>query len=786
MSILNLYNFKSSRYNPYYLKLLPVASRERPPQATEFEDAQDIIINPINNYTKCNFNDYEVLCGLKVINIESNLITLSSSRILLNNFPIIIETEQTTIESVLTSYIVFIKIDIAEQDNKYIASYTFNTQEGYPLIQVINGNYKFLTSNRSKDYIKQQLFEIYGNFISWGLVFKNGCVSPGVAYINGNKTYFPYHTQITTELTFYRVIIRDKTIVVIDTKTKLDPINDLEIGTYKQSTWIPALQNKQIKNKDILLLEGNLNKLRDYLLETALLKPIDTTSNLITDTFNNTDNADINHPLFDCDIEQGNLILNKFSRITKDVFINNVDTNTKIINGVPNVVIQDYTSKEYISQQVSDSLVTVGLTKKGVLIVGPTRLDTSIYQRLSDRKIILTQTIVNAQAYGLTPNSSDFRLTIGDKLISTIITTNAKGEASFSFTLPSNSSLNDVITVQNNSSSATSSLYNSNYPIDTSYVGQTINIEEDNTTLVGGSIYIRKVNSATPLIKILLTKFNDKPQEVIAQTIINNNQITTSVDGKTSTDFTWDVPITLSKGRYSLLISSINSPTDIFISTTSTLANSYLFSLDANQTNITTQLNKDLKFKLNTAIYTTTSVTNTITVNDNIDRFEHIYYPGKFNINNIEYTNEAEINKTDSVDLILNINKYAYVYPVLISSNKTLSTYISKTIRTNFKYSNIYLELDAIILDSTAVSVYLSSNEGYTWEELTNPSRYLVDGNDQTYRYLYDKNLTETVSIINREGAITEATRNYLTIRIDLSTESNNKPIVKGYKSYVR
>ena len=284
----------------------------------------------------------------------------------------------------------------------------------------------------------------------------------------------------------------------------------------------------------------------------------------------------------------------------------------------------------------------------------------------------------------------------------------------------------------------------------------------------------------------MLTKFNDKPQEVIAQTIINNNQITTSVDGKTSTDFTWDVPITLSKGRYSLLISSINSPTDIFISTTSTLANSYLFSLDANQTNITTQLNKDLKFKLNTAIYTTTSVTNTITVNDNIDRFEHIYYPGKFNINNIEYTNEAEINKTDSVDLILNINKYAYVYPILISSNKTLSTYISKTIRTNFKYSNIYLELDAIILDSTAVSVYLSSNEGYTWEELTNPSRYLVDGNDQTYRYLYDKNLTETVSIINREGAITEATRNYLTIRIDLSTESNNKPIVKGYKSYVR
>ena len=60
MSILNLSNYKSNRYNPHYLKLLPVASRERPPQAKEFEDIQDIIINPINNYTKNNFNEYEM------------------------------------------------------------------------------------------------------------------------------------------------------------------------------------------------------------------------------------------------------------------------------------------------------------------------------------------------------------------------------------------------------------------------------------------------------------------------------------------------------------------------------------------------------------------------------------------------------------------------------------------------------------------------------------------------------------------------------------------------------
>jgi hypothetical protein len=59
--------------------------------------------------------------------------------------------------------------------------------------------------------------------------------------------------------------------------------NEIDLGTYIDNIWTPNLTNKQIKNKDIKVIEDNLNKLRDYLLETALLKPIDTTSNLITD-----------------------------------------------------------------------------------------------------------------------------------------------------------------------------------------------------------------------------------------------------------------------------------------------------------------------------------------------------------------------------------------------------------------------------------------------------------------------------------------------------------------------
>lgn len=786
MSLLNLYNYKSSRYNPYYLKLLPVASRERPPQAREFEDIQDIIISPINGYTKCSFNDYELLSGLQVVKLLNNSITLSSSRILLNDYPLIVETQQETITSNSSSFIVYIVIDVTKQDNRYQVSYKLNTKEGYPLIQVTDTNYKYLFKDKSRDYIRQQLFEIYGNFIGSGLVYRDKCVSPGTAYVSGNKINFSYHTPITTSLNKYRLIIRDKNIVVIDTTTKLDPINELELGVYKDNVWTPTLYNKQIKNKDILILEKNLNKLRDYLLETALLQPIDTTSNLITDTFNSTNNADTSNPLFDCDIEQGSLILNKFSRVTNDVFINNIDTNTKIINNNPNVIIQNYTSKKYLSQLNQDSFITIGLSKKGVLTLGPSKLDTSVYKRTSDVTTLLTQTLINAQVYGLTPNSSDFRLTIGDKLLSTIITTNDKGYSSFSFSIPKGSSINDVITIQNSTSSATSSLYNSTYAVDTSYVGQTINIEEDNTTLVGGTIYIRKVNTTASVLKIILTKFTDKPQEVIAQTVIDNNQIKTSFNGTTPTEFTWELPITLSKGTYSFIVSSINSPTDIFISNTSNINNSYLFTSDANQTGITTYLNKDIKFELSTAIYSKSSVPNTLTIKDNIDKFEYVYYPGKFKINNIEYTNEAPINKTNSVDIVLDVNKYTLVNPVLVSSNKTDSTYISKTIRTNSKYYNVYLEMDAIILDSTSVKVYISSNEGYSWEELVAPSKYLIDGNDQTYKYLYYKDLTETISIINREGKITEATRNYLTIKIDLATQSNNKPIVKGYKAYVR
>jgi hypothetical protein len=824
MSIPNLSNYKSNRYNSTYLKLLPVAIRERPPQAKEFEDIQDIVINPINNYTNSNFNTYEVLSGLKVISFTpSTSITLSSARILLNNYPIIIETDQVTITTTSSSYIIYLQVNITKQDNKYIYSYSFNTNSiGYPLLQINNSSINPLTKSLSNDYVRQAMYEIYGNFISRGLVYTNSCITPGVAYIKGERINFPYHTAINTNLTNYRVIIQNKAITTLPIQVQLDPNNMLDLGVYKDNKWHPNLYNKQIKNSDINYLEKGLDGIRDYLLETALLKPIDTTSNLITDSFNNKNNADTSSILFDCDLEQGALIINKFSRITRDVSINNgTTTNTKIVNNSPNIIIQNYTKTPLISQLTSDSFISTSISTRGVLKLGPIKLDTSIYKTTSDVTTLLTQTIINAEVYGLTANSSNFTLTIGSKLISTIITTDNVGFAKFSFSLPTGSSINDIITIQNSTSSATSSLQDTTYSIDNTYVGQTFNIDIDNTTIVEGSIYIRKVTTANPLIKVLITKYvNNQPQEVIGQSIINNNNIKTSDTGLVSTDFVFDFPITLSKGQYALVITSVNSSIDLFISNTSTLTNSNLFSYTNNQiqerratgliypppiegnTNlperratglifplpieITSFLNKDLKFVLYKPIYTTTKAPITITVKDNIDKFDTIYYPGKFRINNIEYTNFAPVNLTNEANITLDINKYSIVNPILISTNKTKSTYISKTIRTNFSYSNVYLELDAIILDATSVMVYISSNEGYTWEELTIPIKYLIDGNDNTYKYIYNKDLTPLTRIINSIGNTTQATRNYLTIRIDLATQSDNKPIVKGYKCYVR
>jgi hypothetical protein len=824
MSIPNLSNYKSNRYNSTYLKLLPVAIRERPPQAKEFEDIQDIVINPINNYTNSNFNTYEVLSGLKVISFTpSTSITLSSARILLNNYPIIIETDQVTITATSSSYIIYLQVNITKQDNKYIYSYSFNTNSiGYPLLQINNTSINLLTKSLSNDYVRQAMYEIYGNFISRGLVYTNSCITPGIAYIKGERVNFPYHTAINSNLTNYRVIIQNKAITTLPIQVQLDPNNMLDLGVYKNNKWHPNLYNKQIKNNDINYLEKGLDGIRDYLLETALLKPIDTTSNLITDSFNNKNNADTSSILFDCDLEQGALIINKFSRITRDVSINNgTTTNTKIVNNSPNIIIQNYTKTPLISQLTSDSFISTSISTRGVLKLGPIKLDTSIYKTTSDVTTLLTQTIINAEVYGLTANSSNFTLTIGSKLISTIITTDNVGFAKFSFSLPTGSSINDIITIQNSTSSATSSLQDTTYSVDNTYVGQTFNIDTDNTTIVEGSIYIRKVTTANPLIKVLITKYvNNQPQEVIGQSIINNNNIKTSDTGLVSTDFVFDFPITLSKGQYALVITSVNSSIDLFISNTSTLTNSNLFSYTNNQiqerratgliypppiegnTNlperratglifplpieITSFLNKDLKFVLYKPIYTTTKAPITITVKDNIDKFDTIYYPGKFRINNIEYTNFAPVNLTNEANITLDINKYSIVNPILISTNKTKSTYISKTIRTNFSYSNVYLELDAIILDSTFVKVYISSNEGYTWEELTIPIKYLIDGNDNTYKYIYNKDLTPLTRIINSIGNTTQATRNYLTIRIDLATQSDNKPIVKGYKCYVR
>ena len=801
MSIPNLSNYKSNRYNSTYLKLLPVAIRERPPQAKEFEDIQDIIINPINNYTNSNFNTYEVLSGLKVISFTpSTFITLSSARILLNNYPIIIETDQVTITSTSSSYIIYLQVNITKQDNKYIYSYSFNTNSiGYPLLQVNNTSINLLTKSLSNDYVRQTMYEIYGNFISRGLIYTNSCITPGVAYIKGERINFPYHTAINTNLTNYRVIIQNKAITTLPIQVQLDPNNMLDLGVYKDNKWHHNLYNKQIKNSDINYLEKGLDGIRDYLLETALLKPIDTTSNLITDSFNNKNNADTSSILFDCDIEQGNLLINKFSRITRDISINNgTTTNTKIVNNSPNIIIQNYTKTPLISQLTSDSFISTSISTRGVLKLGPIKLDTSIYKTTSDVTTLLTQTIINAEVYGLTANSSNFTLTIGSKLISTIITTNNKGFAKFSFSLPTGSSINDIITVQNSTSYATSSLQDTTYSIDNTYVGQTFNIDIDNTTIVEGSIYIRKVTTANLFIKVLVTKYvNNLPQEVIGQAIINNNNIKTSDVGLVSTDFVFDFPITLSKGQYALVITSVNSSIDLFISNTSTLTNSNLFSYGNDQTlerrptifplpiEVSSFLNKDLKFVLYKPIYTATKAPITITVKDNIDKFDSIYYPGKFRINNIEYTNFAPVNLTNEANITLDIDKYSIVNPVLISTNKTKSTYISKTIRTNFSYSNVYLELDAIILDATSVKVYISSNEGYTWEELTIPIKYLIDGNDNTYKYIYNVDLTPLTRIINSIGNTTQATRNYLTIRIDLATQSDNKPIVKGYKCYV-
>jgi hypothetical protein len=790
MSIPNLSNNKSSRYNPLYLKLLPVASRERPPQAREFEDIQDIAINSINSYVKCNFNNYEVLSGLQVISIASaSSITLSAARILLNNYPIIIQTQQTTLTVNSSSYTIYLQVNIIIDNNKFVYTYSFNTiGTGYPILQVNDVTTIILAKSLQNDYIRDTLYEIYGNFVSRGLVYTNGCITPGTAYIKGHKINFPYHIPITTNLTNYKVVIHNKTITTLPINIQLDPNNMLDLGTYSNNKWQPNLYIKQIKNSDIKHLEKGLDGIRDYLLETALLKPIDTTSNLITDTFNNTNNADTSNILFDCDIEQSNLIINKFSRITRDVTINNgTTTNTKIINNSPNVIVQNYVKTPLISQLTTDSFITTGVSTRGVLKLGPISLDTTIYKTTSDVTTLLTQTIINAEAYGLTTNSSNFTLTVGPKLVSTIITTDSNGSAKFSFSLPSGSTTNDIITVQNSTSSATSSLSDTMYSNDNTYVGQIFNIDSDNTTIVEGSIYIRRVTTTNPTIKVLITKYvNNQPQEVVGQAIINNTSIKTSVDGSVSTDFTFDLPITLCKGCYALLISSINSSIDLFISNTSTIPNSNLFSVDAASTTTTNSLNKDLKFELYKPIYNSNKAPTTITIKDNIDKFDSIYYPGKFKINNLEYTNSAPINLTNEVDIVLEVDKYSIISPVLISTNKTQSIYISKTIRTNFSYSNVYLELDAIIPDAATVKVYVSSNQSYTWTELTLPTNYLIDGNDSTYRYVYNNTLSTLTTIINSLGNTTQATRNYLTIRIDLSTQSDNKPVVKGYKCYVK
>jgi hypothetical protein len=788
MSIQSLSNYKSARYMSSYLKLLPVASRERPPQAKEFEDIQDILINPIYQYAKTAFNDVEVLSGLRLLRITPSSITLSPGRILLNNYPLVVETQQEVISINSASFTLYLDLLFTVDSTSIALDYTITTtasNTAIPILRVDAGILSPLTKSRSEDYIQQQLFEIYGNFVSWGLTYNDNCVSPGVVYINGTRYSYPYHSPVTTTLSNYVLVVNRLGIQALNPLIKLDSNSSVLLGYYLDGKWQPNKYAYQITSKQIRTIETGLAGLRDYLLESTILTSIDTTSNLLADTFNNEDKADTYHVLYDCEIFNGSLSIGKLTRLTNSVAISNNNTNVKLVNGQPSILIQNYTATPYIQQKLSDSFITTNISSRGILKLQYPKLNTSIYKSTKEVTTLLTQLIVNAEVYGLTPNSSEFSLTIGSILISTSISTNASGYAAFSFSLPARSSINDVITVQNAKSSATSSLLDNSYGVDNTYIGQTFEVTAP-TTLVELDIYIRRVTTNNPLIKVLVARYTDKPQEVIGQAIVELNNIRASVDATLPTRCVFDVPITLSKGIYCLLICTPNSPIDLFISNQSLVTNGYLFTQDAAQTTTTQYLNKDLMYTLYSANYVNSTGKAVLTINDALSKFDHLYYPDSFKINNIEYINEASTNSTNSLPITIDVNKYAYIRPCLISSKQDKAIYVSKTIRTNFAYSTVYAELDAIILDSTYVDLYISSNQTYTWEKLNSNYRYLVDGNDQTYKYVFEVPLNKLVKVVTQQGTNTQATRNYLTVRIDLRTESDNRPLVKAYKVYVK
>lgn len=306
---------------------------------------------------------------------------------------------------------------------------------------------------------------------------------------------------------------------------------------------------------------------------------------------------------------------------------------------------------------------------------------------------------------------------------------------------------------------------------------------------------------------------NDIPEnQALGKATIFTEQVLTSERGTVVSLFDLDDPIYLKPGSYALIVSNYIETMELFsntigaplLSTTNNVNNSTvnfiggdLFNYSNNTWIKDTQ--RDLAFQLVKMSFKTSSLDIPITLLNPVNRFSLVnsfikyirpsgttvevkYKYGNINTYETLTPNLLLPDKVERLELLFQLRSSNPNIMPLIDNNSFFitnsfsneGTWISKTVEMQDYYSQVNVELETYLPESTSITVYISSNKGQTWEELEFDKKTLSNGATPLYRETYTKDLTDTVSFFFNEISSTFR-RKFLTIRVDLKSNSLNQ-----------
>ncbi len=361
-----------------------------------------------------------------------------------------------------------------------------------------------------------------------------------------------------------------------------------------------------------------------------------------------------------------------------------------------------------------------------------------------------------------------------------------------------------------------------------SSIGQTFQVSAP-LILTGVKVAFRKAPALTQVsaayVSITKTKFNVPTEEVIGMGYILSSNIETSADGSKLTEITFDRPVAIDTvGQYALTISPLVPGAELFIAEVGqpNLANSEVSSIQplvggelvTKKGQIWETIpSSDLTFELIQGVPGAIKSEVTFQI-EGLEDFHNVEFGTSVQLPQstsfqlfyktagdwILFKNGIPLpTGTKVLDMKMVLQGSSSISPIVdltqtfftLETNLSSSTWISKTVEFDYSYSTVEVSLKYYQPIGTSISVFISSNEGETWEALTlqgdvRDEDTLVDGNIPMYAGTYKGVLGSTVEISDLNGNNSIILRKKLTIRVDFDTKDlNTVPFIQRLATIV-